>query len=531
MNSKKRRKMIGKRKIFRGIGKMRCTILITSIMILFLSGTQYARGSEFAWANQVSGFIDDTGDGIAMDYAGNVFITGTFWGTLSVGSETLECTGGDDTYIIKYDSKGNFLWARSSDNDYTNYGYAVSADASGNCILTGKFYDSVTFDGWTLSSSGDGDIYIVKFDPNGNVIWAKGAGGADNDCGITIATNDLGDTFISGYFEGVAHFDSITLTHSSSQGFLAKYDSDGNAVWAKKTGAFQVGVTLAYVTADESGNCYLARQIGGGMATDISISKYDTTGSIVWTKIINSEGRYTTDSPRGIAVDNWGNVFMAGVFGGILNFSSDILDCSGSSDWEDIFIAKYDPNGGELWARQVCGAHYGMPQALGIATDNQGDVIATGYFSGTVTFEDVTLTSNGRSDLFICKYDGNGNFIWALGNGGTSSDRGSSVAANECGNIAVSGIFRDVVTFGPTTLTCETTGYYVFVTKVDKTLTGDFDRNCRVDIQDLVDLSLAWLSRLGEPEWIPACDISEFEDGIINLLDFTVFAEQLGERY
>lgn len=512
---------------------MRCTILITSIIILFLSGTQYARGSEFAWANQVSGFIDDTGDGIAMDYAGNVFITGTFGGTISVGSETLECTGARDTYIIKYDSNGNFLWARSSDNDYTNYGYAVSADASGNCILTGKFYDSITFDGWTLSSSGDGDIYIVKFDPNGNVIWAKGAGGTDNDCGRTIATNDLGDTFISGYFDGVAHFDSITLTHSSSQGFLAKYDSDGNAVWAKETSSFQVGVTRIYVTADELGNCYLTRN-SLGQDQDIHISKYDTTGSVVWTKVISSEGRYISDYPsdipHGIVVDNWGNLFLAGSSRGIINWGSDILYPQDCSDSNYMFLAKMSSGGTELWARQLCDVKFDYVSQMSIGADNQGDVIATGYFSGTVTFEDVTLTSNGRSDLFICKYDGNGNFIWALGNGGTLSDRGSSVAAYECGDIATTGSFRDTVTFGPTTLTCET-GYDVFVTKVDKTLTGDFDRNCRVDIQDLVDMSYAWLSRLGEPEWIPACDISEFEDSIINLLDFTVFAEQFGGRY
>ena len=499
------------------------------LMILLLIGSGYAQSFEYAWANQISGGISDSGNGIAMDSDGNVFVSGTFSGNLTIGTKTLESTGSSDSFLIKYDNNGNLLWAQSSENNGSNGAYGVSTDQFGNCILTGRFYDSVTFGDWTLTSSGEGDIYTIKFDSNGTVIWAKKSGGIGSDAGRAISVNNLGEIFITGYFEGTAYFDSEVLIDSNSKVFITKYDVDGNVIWAKETNVRYGRGLGPHIASDDFGNCFITTHMESSRGTNIYVAKYDSNGDMVWSRIIDSQpqytGNYTYDYGRGIAVDSIGNVFVAGTFDDILNFASDTLNCSGGRGWENIFFAKYDTNGNEVWARQLCDAHYEGPQTKSIITDNNDNVIVTGYFEDSIEVEGKTLTSNGSSsDTFLCKYDNDGNLLWAISNGGGSSDRGSGAAANECGNIIAIGSFRSTITFDSMSLYCPS-GYDLFVTKVTKTYIGDFDKDCQVDMMDFVDLAIAWLSEVDGPRWNQECNISEPTDSIIDLNDFLFFSE------
>lgn len=502
-------------------------VLVISILTILFSTTQsYVQGSEYTWANHISGSINDAGDGITMDSHGNVFVSGTFSDTLNIGAITLESTGSSDSFIIKYDRNGNLLWARSSENDGKNMAYGVSTDPFGNCILTGRFYDSVTFDGWTLTSSGKSDIYIIKFDSNGSVIWARKAGGIGEDVGRAISVNNLGEIFISGCFDKFAYFNSVILSGSEAQLFITKYDLNGNVVWAQNTNVLYSRGIGPHITSDNFGNCFMTTHKESSTGTNIYVAKYNPYGNLVWSRIINGKGQYngqwTSEYSRGIAVDGLGNVFVAGEFEGVLYFASDILSCSG---WDQTFVAKYDPAGNEIWARKICGAHYESSQNDCINTDNNGNVITTGYFENSICIEGTTLTSKAYSeDIFLCKYDNNGNLLWAISNGGGSYDRGHGVAANECGNIVAIGSFRSAITFGSTTLYCPS-DYDLFVTKITKTCIGDFDRNCQVDIIDFIDLAIAWLSEIDESQWNQECDISELKDNKIDFKDFLVFSE------
>jgi hypothetical protein len=512
------------------VGTLMKHLLLTIIAFFLSAELLYAKSSDYEWANQISGSINDAGNGIVMDANDNVFIAGTFKGTLTIGTETLQSDDSYDSFIIKYDTNGDLSWAKNNDSNNLCTCSGISTDKFGNCIITGAFSDSITFDDWTLTSDGNIDIYIVKLDTDGNVIWAKKAGGTDNDSGRAIAVNNLGEIFISGYFEGTAHFDSVILYNSESRVFIAKYDVDGNIVWAKETNVLFSRGLGPNIAADNFGNCYITTHTNVSSATDIYVAKYNFNGGLAWSRIINGSGFYTYDYGKGIAVDSSGNVFVAGKFDGILNFASDTLDCRGSSSWEDIFLAKYSPNGNELWARPLCAAHYEFGQSLSIATDQKDNVIITGFFENTVNVENVTLTSNGLEDIFVCKYGNNGNLLWAISNGGISWDRGSGIATNKCGNIAAVGMFRDEITFGSKTLTCQS-NYDIFVTKITKTYIGDLNRDCRVDMTDITVLAPAWLSKASEQQWNPECNISEPEDNTINFKDFATFAEHWMEGF
>src|SRR5690606_8330373 len=123
---------------------------------------------------------------------------------------------------------------KSADGIYGDGGYGISTDANGNVLVTGFFGSpSITFGSTTLtnaSSTGKDELFIVKYDPNGNVLWAKSAGGINGDWGNSISTDANGNVLLTGYFSSSSiTFGSTTLTNAGSYDiFIAKYDSSGN---------------------------------------------------------------------------------------------------------------------------------------------------------------------------------------------------------------------------------------------------------------------------------------------------------------
>ncbi|MDI3503422.1 MAG: hypothetical protein PWP64_358 [Candidatus Cloacimonadota bacterium] len=364
---------------------------------------------NWLWAKQAGGGSTDRGYGIAVDESGNSYVTGYFQGSASFGSTTLASTssGYYDIFIAKMDSSGNWLWAKRAGGANGDKGYGIAVDESGNSYVTGYFQGSASFGTTTLTSSGGNDIFIAKMDSSGNWLWAKRAGGSSHDSGRGIAVDESGNSYVTGSFEGSASFGSTTLTSSgSSDIIIAKMDSSGNWLWAKRAGGSSddYGYDIA---VDESGNSYVtgyfwnSASFGSTTLTssglsDIFIAKLDSTGNWLWAK---RAGGSSTDRGYGIAVDESGNSYVTGYFWGSASFGSTTLT---SSRYSDIFIAKMDSSGNWLWANQAGGSNSDYGQ--GIAVDESGYSYVTGYFEGSASFGSTTLTSSGQTDIFIAKY-------------------------------------------------------------------------------------------------------------------------------
>ena len=493
------------------------------VIIGILSAAGYCgEGFDYKWVNQIGGNITDNGMEVTVDPNGNVFAIGAFSGTLTVGTEQLESPDIFDSFIIKYDEDGDLLWAMNSSSNYINYGKGAATDNAGNCYIAGYFYESLTFGGLTLTSSGRKDIYLAKIAPDGDVLWLKRGGGSLEDASTTIAVNGEGEVFLTGYFEGTANFDTVVLVDSVRRVFVAKYDTGGNVVWVKKGRACPSSGSGPKIACDEIGNCYLTGDEHDSSGTDIYVAKYDRDGTVVWSKGIDSAGSNSFDYNHGVAVDSVGNVFLAGNSRGTLNFGSDTISCNSSDSWQEIFLAKYNANGKELWARSLCGGSYEFGKAIGV--DRQDNVFVTGYFRNTVNIGGIEISSNGSEDIFLFKYDNDGRLLWAAGDGGGDNDRGGSILSDGCGNTAIMGGFRDEVNFGGTTL-MSTGSFDVFVAKIGNTYVGDFDGDCCVSVEDMVYFSGAWLSESGEEGCDGRVDMSGNSADVIDLLDFSCFAE------
>ncbi len=236
--------------------------------------------------------------------------------------------------------------------------------------------------------------------------WTKQAGGTTGDYGYGIATDGLDNAIVTGRF--------------------------------KDTATFGPGETNETVLNSSDGS------------HDIFIAKYDGSGSLVWA---NQAGGTMVDYGNGIATDEWGSAIVTGNFEGTATFGAGeanetVLNSYGEVD---IFIAKYDASGNLRWARKAGGT--GVDHGNGIVTDGSGQVFITGRIEDNATFaegeaNETVLTAYGGMDIFIAKYDGSGNLVWAKKAGGKQSDYGSDITMDGAGNLILTGRFADSVTFG-----------------------------------------------------------------------------------
>ncbi len=408
---------------------MKKQILIITVIssLCFLSIISNAQSHSWVQAKSAGGTGQDKATSVTVDASGNTYVAGYFQSnTITFGSFTLTNAGGyDDIFLVKYDANGNVLWAKSAGGTADDDATSIAVDASGNTYVAGTFESSsITFGSITLTNGHTwyGDIFVAKYDTNGNVLWAKSAGGTDYDIANSVAVDASGNTYLTGMFGSpTITFGSTTLTNVGAYNiFLTKYDAAGNVLWAKKAGGENADEAFS-VAVDASGNTYLT-----GMFCSSSITFGSTT-------LTNANGIHQTP---------------------------------------DLFLAKYDAGGNVLWAKSVGGTGYEC--AYSVAINASGNPYVAGYFnSSTLSFGSTTLTNAGNPDIFLAKYDAGGNVLWAKSAGGTGTDIATSVAVDNSGNPYVVGYFTDsTFTFGSTTLTnADTTSIWgsddIFLAKYD----------------------------------------------------------------
>jgi hypothetical protein len=387
---------------------------------------------------------------------------------------TFSSSGSSDIFISKSDVNGNFLWAKQIGGTGKDQLSALALDASGNIYVTGSFQGTVDFDPGpntiNRTSFGGDDIFIAKLDPNGNVVWSRQMGGIDTEYPSSICVSPSGSIYTCGWFRGTADFDpSANTTNLTSNGgddaFIAKLDANGVFAWAKQIGGgdmdygFSIKVDAAeniYVTGsfidevDFDPGSGIFKAISKGM-DDIFISKWDGSGAFIWTYCMGSSD---SDSGYGITVDTWGNIYTTGWFQGTVDFDPGVDTTELSSKGvNDLFVSKLNKEGKLVWAKQFGGSTY--DEGFAIAADDYDNVYITGAFQGTVDFDPGVgkqeLSSNGADDVFIMKLDWQGNLALVKQLGNAGNDEGLAIAVDASGNIYIAGIFKGIVDFNTET--------------------------------------------------------------------------------
>ncbi|NET29071.1 DUF4347 domain-containing protein, partial [Okeania sp. SIO1I7] len=366
------------------IGKANLTTALQTEVMGTYSGVL---NLQLEFAQNIGGSDRDLGFGIATDSDGNVWATGSFRGTIDIdsdGNNDLTSNGSDDSYVAKFDSDGNLQFAQNIGGSGFDLGNGIATDSNGNVWATGYFEGSIDIDSDgtdDLTSNGILDSYVAKFDSDGNLLFAQNIGGSGFDLGLGIATDSNGNVWATGFFNGSIDIDSDGTDDLTSNGlndsYVAKFDSDGNLQFAQNI---------------------------GGSSGDLGL---------------------------GIATDSNGNVWATGYFEGSIDIDSDGNNDLTNNGFFDSYVAKFDSDGNLQFAQNIGGSTGDAGNA--IATDSDGNVWATGFFNGSIDIDsdgNNDLTSNGSRDSYLAKFDSDGNLQFAQNIGGSSSDGGRGIATD-----------------------------------------------------------------------------------------------------
>lgn len=339
----------------------------------------------------------DVANDIAVDNAGNVYVTGYSAGLLSLTDYT----------TIKYDPNGNQLWvARYNGPGLLNdEAKAIAVDESGNVYVTG-----VSFGLLSLSLN---DYATIKYDSNGNELWVRRYNGMllGDDAATDLALDGNGGVIVTGYSTG-----SLTGTDYTT----IKYNSNGTEQWVRKYNGPGNNSDMAYaIVVDNNDNIIITGESKSGSlddSYDYATVKYDVNGNQLWARRFNGSGN-NTDKAYAIIVDNNDNVFVTG-------------ETMSSSNGADYGTVKYDQNGNQQWARTYNGPGNNTDKAYAIVVDNNDNVIITGE-----------STSSTAEDYATVKYDQNGNEKWSRRyNGpGNNSDKAYAIVVDNNDNVIVTG--------------------------------------------------------------------------------------------
>lgn len=432
---------------------------------------QWARGGIDDSMEHTSGVsLFTTGKAVCVDAFNNVYVTGMFWDNMQMDTIALYGAGMRDVFLAKYDAAGNMKWVKRAGSILNDESVSVDTDPQGNIYIAGYFNDTAYFDTVRLVSRGGDDIFLAKYSPAGDVIWAKRAGSSTDDLVGGLHFDKKGYIYLTGNYAGTqqdsADFDTITVISKGAPGiFLAKYDTNGHIVWVKSEGGLNGGGGGA-VTTDFSGNvfvtggfsepdCYFDSILFRTSATNYSdnnmfIAKFDSTGKILWANEAGGgdPGGGGVTAGAAVVVDASGNCYVTGLTAcsytmfstthtdGTIQVNSASLP--GYTNVFSGYIARYNPAGKLLFAKNTNINTEDYNDVHSIVIDNNNNLYLAGEFEGHSYIKD-TVTSYGSYDAFVAKYDSAGNGEWLVHGGGVSSDCASGLAIDNGGSLYTTG--------------------------------------------------------------------------------------------
>lgn len=448
-------------------------LLCLTALILGFSGAGTSSGQDLVlrWALTGGGIEDDLGLGVAMDSSGSAYVVGAYHGPVHFGSIEFTNQGPTQGVLTKYDSDGNPLWARHVQGTSESRIRGVAVARDGTVVVAGSFQGTCLFESTSLVSLGRTDGFLAKYTPLGELLWVRQCGGVEDDEAHSVAVDPIGNVFCGGDFRRTASFGNQSLVaEGSSDLFLAKYLASGELQWVRRAGGTNVDTTLGMAT-DGIGNCYVTgsyyaeARFGGTILTNAGLTdgfleKVDSNGTVQWVQRFGGAG---LDEAGSVAVDRLGNPYMAGSLAGASAFGDVTLSAAGDAD---CVLVKYSPSGEVIWAR--IGGGIAQDLGHGVAVDTDGNVLMTGYFLLNASFGTIRLSNpSGSADVFVVKYDPSGIPIAATQSHGTTYKNGLAIAAGPHGSIVVTGYVRSQGSYGSVPLLNSSSGREMYLLRFE----------------------------------------------------------------
>ncbi len=405
---------------------------------------KYTPSGNLLWAFRTGGTAAELPHSVVVDGSDNIYLAGYFSNTTDfdpgTGVVSRTSAGWRDAYLAKYTSSGAFSWVTTFGSVTNDEAFDLALDSSRNVYVTGMFEGTINAGGNNLTSAGGQDIFLAKFDNNGNHLWSYAMGGTGADQGYALHADKADNIWVTGAFSGAnVNFGAAgSVTNLSSAGgqdiFLAKYTASGTNVVADRMGGIlNDNPAPGGLIVDLSNTVYITGSFRGiadfdpGTGTsnltsngnaDIFVARYETNGALVRAFGAGGTG---LDGGHRLLVDSSNNLYVTGWLVGSNNVPVDFdpgiglqLVTPQGTNANNIFAASYTENGSYRWASlfgdaQSDANNQSIGGGLGLTPDNR--LIVGGRFYGTTDFDPgtgtQTLTSAGGSDIFVAALDAN----------------------------------------------------------------------------------------------------------------------------
>jgi hypothetical protein len=328
--------------------------------------------------------------------------------------------------------------------------HGLASDPEGNVIIVGDFWGSIDFGPSKLASAGDRGIFLAKFDETGKCLWSHGYGDASEQVGIGVDTDSDGAVFVASSFTGTLDFGGHPLVSRGRYNVaLAKLDRSGRHLWSRCFGDDKYHVAEC-IAVSPAGWVAVAGRFQGSMdfgpvrlksmsaQTDIFLAVFSADGEFRWAKRFGGPHEQQT---RSIAIDEKGNIGLAGVFKGPINFDSRSLTEDRPGDYCG-FLAKLDEFGNALWCKRFGDPHVEQGSVVSFDRAN-GDILAAGFMRNKLPRES---PRNATAICLFARYDPSGVLRWSKAFGTNAIASSLSVAAS--GRILMTGYFDGVIDLG-----------------------------------------------------------------------------------
>lgn len=430
-----------------------------------------AQAQSFVWAQGFVATGSTAGAGIgsiAID-ANNLFVIGDISGTVDVDQSSnvhnVISVGHGAVFLVKKDLSGNFQWVKEFQcKSASDFGFTgpvgIAIDTTGNIYLAGSFYDTIDVDPgpntfYMGAASLHPNIYVIKLNPSGDLVWAKQIGGGNNISALGWRAMKIDNTgvYLIAAFGGTIDVDpgalvvNLTPVGAANAMLIEKLDTAGHFMWAKQiNGAGTLGLAL-----DSNSNLYFTGAFkdtvdfdpgvgvsklfsGSSSGNAIFVGKYDSLGNFLWVKQIGVSGNSALS--QGIAVDCFGNVVVVGYYNSIMDFDpgSGIYNITATS--RDMFVLRLRNNGDFSWVKSIHPA--ANDDARAVTTDGQGNVYTTGEFFSAADFDPGPGVHMLTGGVYVQKLDSTGNYVWAVD---WEADIPGWIGLDHSNNVYTTGVF------------------------------------------------------------------------------------------
>jgi len=420
---------------------------------------------------------------VTIGQNGDIYCGGFFSNTVNFNPNGnavfLNSTSGTSGYVARYNQANALQWAVSFSSNIGRVTVRnIDTDPQGNVYATGRFNGTVDFDpspsNFNLSSNGSDDIFLLKLNPQGVLLWAVSFGGSSDDLGIDVKFNPLGAVMVSGYFKGTVDFDPGVASQvvngiSSENIFMSCFDLNGNFLWhnAIPSSSFQSSTARAFhIALDNTNNFLVSGTFYGSIDLDPSTSTasitsqggedaffaaYSVNGTYLWSNHFGGSGntRATT-----IEMGPDQNLLVSGFFTGTTDFDPSSTSLSKTSQGSrDIFISKFNQSTGLLWNVVAGGASSEASTKMLVDQDNKVYAVGYGYsiFDADPDPQDSLMIGSGTSngDGFLWALDSAGALVTAYYLGSSGEETSQSIAMDQKKDIYLTGAFSSTVDFDP----------------------------------------------------------------------------------